>query len=448
MKTFYLKIKILICLLFIGLVLISCGNDKKKEGTTSESNEDSEQVETPVKNEDDNATGAKSQQNNNSRIAAEEASSTSPDFSEAEAAAILLDCNYFSQNPNIVLKDNIDAPVDYIIPCFARVDGKVVIEPGVTIAFEQGAGMNFSDKSSFKMQGTAEKPIVFTGKEEIKGFWRGLSTGSTGMGNSMSYVTIDYAGGDKAALEIQNESSMLNLEHCMFSNSKNYGMLTNRKADKDVNNIVMNNCSFTKNKIPFKTDVSRLRLFNSTNNFSGNEKDYIELEGGRIYGDATWAKLDVPYFLQDNFRIEEGVFTVEPGTAVIMPSQKWIHVADDASLVMVGTEEEPITIRGERDVAGFWQQINVRSSSPLNEIGHVIIKNAGRTTEKPNGAVFLERSRFLNIHDVVFKDCFEYGISLVDAARSHLEYENLSLDNTSKMFSNWNGEEIPAPEKP
>lgn len=441
MKT--LKFKTVLFILFIGLASASCGDDKKKE---TSSDPDISSTNTPATNTIGDQNVPTTEQENKSQLAPDPAGASSPDFSEAKTAAILLDCNYFSQNPNAVLKDNPDAAIDYIIPCIARIDGKLTIEPGVTIAFEQNAGLNFSDKSSIKMQGTVEKPILLTGKEHIKGYWKGVGTGSNGMSNTMSYVTIDYAGGSKAALEIYTENTILNLEHCTFSNSKNYGMITNSRVGKDVNNIVMENCTFTKNKIPFKTDVTRLRLFNGTNTFSGNENDYIELDEGSLFGDATWAKLDVPYFLQGNLNIKEGVFTVAPGTEVIMSSQKWMHIDGNASLVMMGTADDPITIRGEHDVAGFWQQINVRSSSPLNEIGHVIIKNAGRTTKKPNGAIFLESSRFLKIHDVVFSNCFEYGISVQNAGKSHLEHANLSLDNTPKLFSDWNGKEIPAPE--
>lgn len=109
---------------------------------------------------------------------------------------------------------------------------------------------------------------------------------------------------------------------------------------------------------------------------------------------------------------------------------------------MVGTAADPIIIRGEHDVAGFWLQLNIDSSSPLNEIGHAIFKNAGKTTKKPNGAIFLGREKFLNIHDVVFSKCFEYGLSIQDASKSHLEHANLTLDNTPKMFSDFGGKEI------
>lgn len=448
MKTFQIKFKTLLLFLVIGLSFSSCRNGKESEASEIDSDSNLEQI-SPSKDKDDDATSPNASQDSNTSITAD-SDATSPDSPEGNEAPITLDCNYFQKNPNTVLKDNQKAKIDYIITCMTKVDGKLTIEPGVVIAFEQGAGMEFKVKSSFKMEGTAGKPIILTGKEQTKGFWRGISTESSNPNNMMSYVTIDYAGGSssKAALGIYKENNNLTLDHCTFSNSKTSGIVVKDKVGKDTRNIVMTNCKFTKNNIPFETHATRLRMFNGTNSFSGNEKDYIHLNGGTLYGDATWAKLDVPYFLQSNFKSEDGVLTVAPGTEIIMPAQSWLHLSNKASLIMVGTAEEPIIIRGEHDVAGFWLQLNIDSSSPLNEIGHVIFKNAGNTTSKPNGAVFLGRSKFLNIHDVVFSNCFEYGLSIQQATKSHLEHANLTLDKTPKLFSDYNGKEVSDLEKP
>ena len=438
MKTIQIKFKTLLFLLLIGVVFASCRDGKKDDATSPDSQEVNK-----TSDDDGNATRTDSPKSDNSRIAGDDGA-TSPDSPEGNIAPITLDCNYFQQNPNTVLKDNPEAPVDYIISCFTRVDGKLTIEPGVVIAFEQGAGMEFKDKSSFSMKGTAAKPIILTGKEKTAGYWRGIQTESPNSNNIMHYVTIDYAGGggSKAALTIFKEASNLTMEHCTISNSKFTGMLVNDDVGKDVLNINMKNCKFTKNNIPVQTNITRLRIFNGTNSFSGNKNDYIYIERETLNGDATWAKLDVPYFLQTNFRYQDGVLTVEPGVEIIMSAQNWMQISNKSSLVMIGTAEEPIIIRGEHDVAGFWLQLNIDSSSPLNEIGHVIFKNAGNTTKKPNGAVFLGSSKFLKIHDVVFSNCFEYGLSIQNASKSHFEHANLKLDKTPKLFSDYGGKEL------
>ncbi|AFL81567.1 hypothetical protein Aeqsu_2104 [Aequorivita sublithincola DSM 14238] len=441
MKAIQFKFKMLLLVLLVGIAFTSCRNGKDGEA----SNDDSNLEQVDASNTDD-AGDANSdlQKDSSASITEEDGDATSPNSPKGNTAPLTLDCNYFKDNPNTVLKDNPEAPIDYIITCFTRIDGKLTIEPGVVIAFEQNAGMEFKDKSSFSMIGTAAKPILLTGKEKTPGFWRGIYTESPNSNNVMNYVTIDYAGGgnSKSALAIYGEASSIKMENCTVSNSKFTGMFVRDDVAKDVNNINMKNSTFTKNNIPVKTNITRLNMFNGSNSFSGNKNDYVYIDRENLKGDATWSKLDVPYFLQNNFRYQDGVLTVEPGVEIIISAQNWMHLSNKASLVMVGTAAEPIIIRGEHDVAGFWQQLNIDSSSPLNEIGHVIFKNAGRTTEKPNGAIFLGDSKFLNIHDVVFSNCFEYGMSLQNVKRSHLEQANLTLDKTPKLFSDYGGKEL------
>ncbi|HTO14759.1 MAG TPA: hypothetical protein VLZ83_03270 [Edaphocola sp.] len=383
-----------------------------------------------------------------------------PDFDDKNAT--VLDCDYFIKNTDATLKDNPDASVDYIVTCMMRVDGKLTIEPGVVIAFEQDAGLNFRDQSSFKMEGTAAKPIILTGKEQTKGYWSGIYTQSSNSANKMSYVTIDYAGGtglpshgQKAALGVYGSNSPITLENCTIKNSKNKGMLVSGSVGKNEKKVFMTNCVLTQNDMPIGSNASRLRMYNGTNSFKGNTNDYVYLDGGSIFGDATWAKLDVPYLMKNTanygFQANDGVLTVEPGTDIMMSAQSKIRVFKDASLVMLGTAQDPITIRGEKDIPGFWNQITIYSSSPLNEIGHVNVKNGGQTTGLPNGAVCVDFSTYLNIHNVVFTKCFEYGVSLnykVGMPLFHLEYDNLSLDNTPKLFSDYVGAEVIDPFNP
>lgn len=441
-----IKFKTLFLLLLAGIAFTSCKNGK--EGNAKNDNSNLERVDDASDNAE--VTSPDSQQDSGTSITEEDGDATSPNSPEGNKAPITLDCDYFQKKPNTVLKDNPAAPIDYIITCFTRIDGKLTIEPGVVIAFEQNAGMEFKNKSSFSLKGTAAKPILLTGKEETAGFWRGIYTESPNSNNVMNYVTIDYAGGgnSKSALAIFGDASSIKMENCTVSNSKFTGMFVKDDVGKDVQNIIMKNCTFTKNNIPVQTNITRLRMFNGTNSFSGNKNDYIQLDRENLYGDVTWAKLDVPYFLQTNFRYHDGVLTVQPGVEIIMSAQNWMHISNKASLVMVGTEADPIIVRGEHDVAGFWLQLNIDSRSPLNEIGHVIFKNAGRTTEKPNGAIFLGDSKFLNIHDVVFSNCFEYGMSLQNIKRSHLEQANLTLDKTPKLFSDYGGKELADIDKP
>lgn len=380
------------------------------------------------------------------------------DPTQMKDPAITLDCNYFLDNPDAILKDNPEAPIDYIIPCMMRIDDNLTIEPGVVIAFEQNAGFNFRDESSFIMEGTVNEPILLTGVEQTKGFWSGIYTQSTNADNLLRHVIIDYAGGEalpshgqKGALGVYGNNSPITLDYCTIKNSKTKGMIISSAGSigEDEQKVFLTNSIFTQNNQPIKSDASRLRIYNNTNSFSGNENDYVYLKGGNIFGDATWSKLDVPYLYEGNLKVNDAILTVESGTDIMMTAGSRIEIKEESALIMVGSTQDPITIRGEQDVAGYWDTIFINSSSPLNEIGHIVIKNAGKTTGYPNGAVQLYNSKFLHIHDVIFNNCFEYGVSLKyywPEPPFHLEYSNLSLNNTPKLFSDFEGAEVIDPD--
>ncbi|MGO1585896.1 MAG: hypothetical protein ACTHXJ_07980, partial [Mesonia sp.] len=263
MKTLQLQFKTLLFLLLVSFIFASCGDDKDGDKKTSSDDANLKQVNTaPVTNKKNDATRSNKSKSSGTTITEGDSDSTSPNLPEGNKAPITLDCNYFQKNPNTILKDNPKAKIDYIITCWTKIDGKLSIDPGVVIAFDQGAGIEFKDKSSFSMQGTAEKPIILTGKENTAGFWRGIYTYSPSSNNIMSYVTIDYAGGgnSKSALAIYREASSLTMENCTVSNSKFTGMYIKDDVASNVDNINIKNSIFTKNNIPVVTNITRLRL--------------------------------------------------------------------------------------------------------------------------------------------------------------------------------------------
>src|SRR5690606_24564593 len=96
-----------------------------------------------------------------------------PDGPIAIVPPIILDCGSLEQGDH-TLVDNPDAPVDYIITCEAKVNGKLTVEAGVVIAFEPDASLRIFEDGSLQMIGTEAKPFVLTGIQPEKGFWRGM----------------------------------------------------------------------------------------------------------------------------------------------------------------------------------------------------------------------------------------------------------------------------------
>ena len=86
----------------------------------------------------------------------------------------------------------------------ATIGDGTIVEPGVTVAFEErvGSGIRIGSQATqtgtLVAVGTAEKPITFTSGKDSKapGDWMSLYfKAPTASGNKISYAKVEYAGG-------------------------------------------------------------------------------------------------------------------------------------------------------------------------------------------------------------------------------------------------------------
>lgn len=373
---------------------------------------------------------------------------------------VILDCSYFNENPNIHLIDNPDAPVDYIITCDPKVSGDFIVDAGVVIEFENDAGLILGKYGNDKIQmnGTADKPIILSGTQKEKGAWRGVQVSSDNPANKMNYVTIEYAGqtgrggwGQKGAL-IGVAGGAMEIDHCIIQYNAVYGMHW-VGATLDAGKLALSNSIFTENDIPIQTSPNHINSIDNSSTYAGNVNDYIKLIEKDIYTDITFHNIDVP-FLSNGFKPDNEAkrrFTFKPGTTLLMEAGSEIKFQNafhyDHEIIMTGTADERITIKGKENVPGYWNGLRIEySTNPLNEIGFLDIANAGKTNGYPNGAIVLRSGDiFLNMHDVNFIDCFEYAVSIQWSNLINFNYNNLNLVNTPKLFSDWDGGELTNP---
>lgn len=383
-----------------------------------------------------------------------------PDEPIAVAPPIILDCSYFDENPDVHLTDDPNAPVDYIIDCDPKMSGDFIIDAGVVIAFESDAGLILGKYGNGKIQmnGTAEKPIILTGTQKDKGSWRGIQISSDNPANQMNYVTVEYAGQTgRGGWALQGSvigavGGVMKMDHCTVQHGNLIGLhwlYGSMKAGK----LTLSNSTFTGNDVPIQTSVNHINSIDGTSTYAGNVNDYIKLMYTDTYQDVTFHKTDIP-FLSDGFKPDNETkrrFTFKPGVTILMEAGSQIRFQNafhyNHEIIMVGTAEDPITIKGKEDVPGYWTGIQIDyTTNPLNEIGFLDIANAGATNGYPNGAILLGSwDIFLNMHDVNFIDCFEYAVSIEYPDDITFNYSNLNLDNTPKMFSDWSGGELANP---
>lgn len=74
--------------------------------------------------------------------------------------------------------------------------GALTVEPGVRLQFEAESGLRITTTGSLVARGTAAAPIVFTGRTETPGSWKGISIRSTNANNVIASARVSNGGSD------------------------------------------------------------------------------------------------------------------------------------------------------------------------------------------------------------------------------------------------------------
>lgn len=353
---------------------------------------------------------------------------------------IELDCRYFSENKNAVLKDNPNAPVDYIISCKMAINDDVTIEAGTTIAFETDAGLVVNEQGSLTTSGTSNLPITLTGTDKTRGSWSGIIFYSNDVKNKMQHTVVEYAGGsafnsnnNKGAV-IAYADSRLSMNNCTLRHSAEYGL------NADYRNITLDlkNNVYTSNKSPMRLRADLLGMASPSDRHTGNDEDKVVLNlyTASLSEPVTWKKIDVPYrtIVTSNPIPQLAIntaLTIEPGVIVEMGQGAELRINENGSMNAVGTENDPIIFRGTVNQPGSWGTIYfTHTQSPLNRLHHMEIRNAGEGSNK--GAVYMWAKPTLSVQNVHFADiktCAIYAAPGTSSPNTNLTTANLTYSN-------------------
>ena len=364
--------------------------------------------------------------------------------------ALILECDAFkSSNPDkiLVLEDRNNS-VDYIIDCNITVTVDLVIEPGVVIEFVDAVGLTIGEyEGSISAVGSQSKPIVFTSQTKTKGAWKGILSYSESVKNRFDYVTISYAGcgsfnsnGDLGSLVLWADA-FFRLNNVTINNGNAYGINLNYNSY----DVEINNCTITTCEMPIYADANIANHI-SGGNFTGNATDVIRLRsdfGNRaIQTNQTWTNLGVPYRISSTLAIKNGgILTIEAGVVVELEDAQGISVGggndDGDALIAVGTSTNPITFTGVTKTAGAWKSIYYGfSTSVQNNLSYILIEYAGGIGTE--GAIETwSADPILNINNSKFKDirgCGIYDYNYANSPNPNITESNNTTENVSGSY--------------
>ena len=124
---------------------------------------------------------------------------------------------------------NLNAP--YFIDGYLDIEGGIVIiEPGVSVVFDEGSWLHVKGNGELRAVGTADKRISFIGERDKAGYWDGITFwDSDWEENELSYVDIKHSGNDDSLVAAyggvrMKYTSSLKVNNSTFSDNAKFGI--------------------------------------------------------------------------------------------------------------------------------------------------------------------------------------------------------------------------------
>ncbi len=260
------------------------------------------------------------------------------------------------------------------------IQAHLTIDAGARLIFNTGGQLYVYGYQGGKLTaiGTANAPIIFTGKEPLAGYWGGINYYETNSAsNRLEHVVVEYGKTNLLVSGSTSYPSRISVKNSTLQHALYAGFHFETGAVIEAFSKVIS----TNNLRPGKLPANLVHLIGSDSNYSGNTDDSVHVYKQTITNDQTWKQLNVPYYLTDtgNYTLHAHL-TISAGTKLIFGSGSHLNVYgyQGGKLTAIGTESSPIIFTGKEQEAGSWKGITFYETiSAINKLEHTVIEYAG-----------------------------------------------------------------------
>lgn len=267
--------------------------------------------------------------------------------------------------------------------------GTLTLEPGVTVEFASAVGLKVESGGRLRAGRAGAKPVVLTGAEETRGYWKGLYfRGSRSDDNVLENTVVQYAGGDSWNPNWENggislmHGSSLTVNGAVLRENGVAGILVRSDADA----LSVSGTRFEANALPAMVHPDVTGAFTPTCAFEDNDESAVRIGvGGNTVGsEQTWQHPGVPYHVNGTVNVEAPVRVAE-GATFRFEGEEGLNVREEGQLVVEGTSEAPVRFTGREERAGSWRGIQYeKPGGGENLLAHAIVEYAGDSAWNPN----------------------------------------------------------------
>lgn len=318
---------------------------------------------------------------------------------------------------------------DYLVKNDVSLGAVLTIEPGTVIQFEAGVRVRVSGGGTIVAVGSSGNRIVFRGKEQTKGYWRGLFFSVSGTNNVISFTTVRDAGSSATQQgAIEAVASRLTLSDSVVTNNALNGLFADGQTT-DLTGFARN--TFSANNLSgLRIQPKQLKYLDAASDYQGgnqpNARLWVSVDGG------TLPTGDITSMIATRYRITDllatgGSLTISAGAILEFEAAASFEINSAGTLTAVGTSASRIQIKGSTETAGFWRGLDIKSNT-ANRLEFVDLRHAGFAVD-PQGAARIRANSTLTIKNSDFSNNAQWGIYRASSGTSTLN------DDGSSTFS-------------
>lgn len=340
--------------------------------------------------------------------------------------------------------------VPYHVTKHVELEAPVTVTEGATFRFSQGKGLSVLREGRLTVTGSEDAPVRFTGREAVRGAWKGLRyETSKSTDNVLDHAIVEYAGDsawnpnhDPAGIFARGDAVALTVRNTTIRENATMGLAaTGPKAD-----LTIERTAFEANDAPLLLQANLVDGIAPSNGIGGNDEDFVFVSdlgfgGARstVTDPATWAALGVPYRPKVDVFVEAPM-EVAPGAAFQFEQDRGIRVRGDGRLRAAGEQTDPIVFAGVEGISGFWKGISFTNSlSEDNVLEYVSIANGGSSEwvggAKPDRANLMVagggNAAAVTVSDSTISGSGKYGIAIGNDEARVMRCDNVTFENNS-----------------
>ena len=291
--------------------------------------------------------------------------------------AVILNADILADRTLTDVFPNEPDKLDYLVTKDIAVKGaKLTVEPGVRIGFEEGTGLTIDATGTLKAY-TMEwntKPIVFQGKQAIKGYWDGITIKSTEAPEYLTGIVVRDAGKLGYGIKVTNGAKFQ-----MYKSTVHHNLGIGVWMEETSTLIEFRDNHVYDNEVSPLKIPARLITDLSINN-QIKDKNIQVTEGKIDTGlEHIWPTLEVDYDMLVDLVISNGSSLVlSHGAKINMANDKAFRVIGSSVLKILGSAERPVRIEGMTKEKGAWRGIFIDNSRGRpSSIYYAEIRHAG-----------------------------------------------------------------------